>query len=353
MINRLSLFLVVLMFAGVARAQVGQAYAVIVVGEPGMPMYTRHYADRSARFAKVLESAGVSGDRLTVVPSTSTAEAVNEAIKTAVAKPTAADQFILILIGHGEMKETGPTFMVTGPDLPVKAISDQLKSLKAKSQIVLNFTSTSGDSLALFAQKGRVNITSTSLQQVNDTDLAEFFLQELEKKDGSKSLLDVYNRSTQAWGRWVVRQKTNPPAPEGSPPAPLGWMVEGRESTAIFKKLYGYDDVPENRKFLPSPLSEQPDAADPMLAVDGSAFWAQRRVISESPIIDDAAATEPVSALGEKGFAAVVASPQAGAIAAVTVLGKAEPVAPTKPQAVPAKKPATKPASQPATVPVE
>ena len=348
MLKRIVFILVAVLSVGVARAD-GQAYAVIVVGAPNSPMYTRHYADRSARFTKAVEAAGISGDRLTVMPSDSTASAVTDALAKAVAKPTAGDQFILIILGHGQLTDAGPTLMLNGPDLTFKTIADQLKPLKAKSQVVLNFSAASGDALALLAQKGRVNLTTSSPQQVNDSDLAEFFLQELERKGGEKSVLDLYNRSTQAWARWVVRQKTLPPAPEGAPPAPLGWMVEGRESTALFKKLYGYDDTPANRKYIASPDSEKPDEVDPPVVTNSSPRWAERRVISESPVIDDAVSDTPVSALSEKGFSAVVPSKECGEIAAMTVLGKAEPLKSAKPQAA---KPSTSPTSMPVS-PVE
>ncbi|CAN5467397.1 hypothetical protein BH10PLA1_BH10PLA1_12350 [soil metagenome] len=322
MLYRIIAIVAVLSFAGWARADApatgGQAYAVILVGAPGSPMYARHYADRVTRFTKVLNDAGVAADRLTVLPGTSTASAVIDAVSKAVAKPTADDQFILILIGHGELNESGCTLQLTGPDLQIAALADAIKPLKAHSQIVLNFSSVAGDAVKLFVQPGRVNIAGSSPGQVNDNDFAEFFLEELEKKTASRPLLDVYNAATQGFARWIVRQKSADG--EGQ----TGWIVEGRTSAAVFKKLYDAPDVPANRKFTASPASDADDVIDLPLVADSNPFWANRRLISENPSIDDSGATDvvPASALSAKGFASVMPSPTMGKVAARTVLGQ-------------------------------
>ena len=319
----------VLVLAGWVRAESpaasGQAYAVIVVGAPGSPMYARHYADRVARFTKVLADAGIPADRLTIVPSDTTAPAIIDAVSKAVARPSAQDQFILIVIGHGESTEFGATLQVPGPDLHIQALADALKPLKAGSQIVLNFSASSGDSIKLLAQPGRINIAGSSPTQTNDNDFAEFFLQALEKKSGKQSLLDLYNTATQNFARWTVRQKM----PEGE--GQTGWNVEGRESTAIFKHLYDSPDVPANRKFTPSPASDATDVLDPPLIPESDKGWANRRLISETPSIDDTGAPDaaPASALSVKGFVAVAESPTVGKLAAHTVLGQVPPKLPT------------------------
>src|SRR5205823_989517 len=131
--------------------------------------------------------------------------------------------------------------------------------------------------------------------QVNDNDFAEFVLQALENKEAkSQSMLDVYNRATLSFARWIVRQKT--PDGEGQ----TGWVVEGRESAEIFKRLYGADDVPANRKYVSTPAFEKPDVADPPLIAKSTPEWVNRRMISESPTIDDAGQTPAASALSAK-----------------------------------------------------
>jgi hypothetical protein len=296
----------------VANACLAQSRAVIVVGAPGSPMYQRHYDDRAKRFEAVLSKAGAS---VTIVNNKPAAD-VLAAVQKAAVESKSDEQFILVILGHGQVSEGGTTLVTPGADLQIAKLAKALEGVKCRSQIILNFAANAGDALPLLAMPGRVNIAGSSAQQVNDNDFAEFVLQELEANPKSP-LLDVYNHAVEKWAKWTVRQKMV--GEEGK----TGWNVEGKESAAIFKKLYDAADVPADRKFAASPASEKPDDPNPPLLPEPKAEWANRRVIAENPSIDDAGSKTPVSALGEKGFAAVAPSKEQpiGKVAAKTVLG--------------------------------
>jgi hypothetical protein len=296
----------------VASVCFGQSRAVILVGAPGSPMYQRHYDDRAKRFEAVLTKLGTS---VTVV-SNKPASDVLTAVQKAAGDSTADEQFVLVIIGHGQVSDAGTTLITPGADLQIAKLAKALEAVKCRSQVILNFAANAGDALPLLAMPGRVNIAGSSQQQVNDNDFAEFVLQELEVNSKSP-LLDVYNHAVEKWAKWTVRQKMV--GEEGK----TGWNVEGKESAAIFKKLYDAADVPADRKFVDSPASEKADNPNPPLLPEPKPVWTSRRVITENPSIDDAGSKTPVSALTDKGFAAVAATAEQpiGKVAAKTVLG--------------------------------
>lgn len=304
----------------VEKPWTGKAYAVVIVGAPGSPMYARHYTDRTSRFVAVLKNAGLDASRITTLsatenPSLSAAE-VTKALSGVVATLKPEDQFILVLMGHGAVADNSVTLMLPGPDLGAKAVAAELAKLKCRSQIVLNFSASAGDALALLGSRGRTNIAGSMPGQVNDNDFAEFMLQELEGK--SSDLLSAYNRATERYAKWIVRQKK--PAEEGQ----VGWIVEGKESAALFKKLYGDADVSPERKFIASAESEKPDDPNPSVVADGSPAWINRRVVTESPAIDDTGAGAPATAMDAKGLKPVAPGKDSpvGAAAGKTVLGR-------------------------------
>jgi len=303
----------------VVKPLTSNATAMIIVGASGNAMYERHYRDRATRFATVLKTAGLEADRIhTLSDSSQTATGVIQSMQKIVPTLKPEEQFILIFIGHGATDENSVTLMLAGPDLQMKDVANELSKLRSRSQIVLNFSASAGDASALLAAPGRISIAGAIAGQVNDNDFAEFVLQELEAKP-SLNLLDAYNRATARFARWLVRQKQAPA--EG----PRGWIVEGKESAAIFRKLYEGDDVPPERKFLATNESNKPDAANPPMMADGSAHWMMRRVVTETPSIDDAANGAPVTAIGPRGFEAVAPTNESpvGAVAAKTILGRA------------------------------
>lgn len=298
--------------------QRGKLHALVIVGAPGTPMYARHYNDRAARFTDILRNAGAT--QIDVLSATKDKALhtgdVLQSLQQAAQSLKPEDQFVLVLMGHGAVAENSVTLMLAGPDLEMKSVAAELNKLKCRSQIVLNFSASAGDALALLGAPGRINIAGSMPGQVNDNDFAEFMLQALEK--GPTDLLSAYNGAAERYAKWVVRQKK--PSEEGQ----VGWLVEGRESAQLFRKLYGEPDVSPERKFIPSPDSEKPDDPNVPVAPDASPAWFGRRVVTESPAIDDTGRGAPATAMDAKGLKPVAPGKDSpvGAAASKTVLGR-------------------------------
>jgi hypothetical protein len=325
----LALAILVLISAAASGQTTQRASAIhtlIIVGEPGSPMYQRHYQARAQGFVGAanlaeLRVGGGSPDTKTVVSgepagSGATAKQILAAVANLAAKAQPQDRLILVVLGHGSAGDGGVTLVTPGPDLQIKDLAAAVNAIQCQSQVILNFSASAGDALPLLAAPGRINIAGSSAGQVNDNDFAEFFLQEWTYHSAT-SVLELYNNAVLMWARWTVRQKMV--GEEGK----TGWNVEGKESAAIFKKLYDGADVPADRKFVDSPASAKADNPDPPLLPEPKPEWTNRRVITENPSMDDAGSKTPVSALTDKGFAAVTPSVDQpiGKVAAKTVLG--------------------------------
>jgi hypothetical protein len=330
----------------------GHCFVLIIAGHPGNELYARHYRDRTTRFynyfARQVHVAAanitlLSGDadfKEGIVSGPATAASIPAALAELRKRVTPEDQFILVLLGHGATSEESCTLMLPGPDLEVSTLATALDRLAARNQVVLNFASNSGDWIARLARAGRVLVSSSSPGQVNDSDFAEFFLQALETgaaDDAAKSppeqplsVLTAYNWATLHTAQWTVRQRlsSNPDTP--------GWTVDGKQSAALFQKLYSGPGVSADRRFIPSPASETPDAPVELVNKQDES-WFGRRLVSETPALQDRGAADKEgarSALGEKGFQPLLgaSAKEIGFLARRTVLGSPQllPVPPAK-----------------------
>ena len=343
---------------GADAAARGQCFVLIVTGHPGNGLYARHYRDRTTRLHKYLTGQarvtaanitvlsgpdktgtgsepspfssaekgrrevpvpvlsgprGDSGSKDAIVTAPATAERILATLADLGKKVKPDDQFIFVLLGHGATSEESCTLMLPGRDIEFAAVAQSLDRIAARNQVVLNFASNSGDTLALLGHAGRVVVTASSPGQVNDNDFAEFFLQALENGAGDSGdeskatakgrpsdLLATYNWAVLHTAQWTVRQRlsTDPETP--------GWTVEGKQSAEVFQKLYSGPEVSADRRFVPSPASEQPDGPIDLVCTHDDS-WAGRRLITEHPALDDRgggnkAAAKGVSALGDKGY---------------------------------------------------
>ena len=330
-----------LAFAQIASAtRPAKACALIVVGTPGTPLYARHYRDWAGRFHRYLTaSAGLaSGDVLVLgeqkdLPNRSgevTAAAIQAALTSLSGKVTNQDQFILILIGHGE---PGGTLAIPGPDLTPTMLADGLKAVATGNQVIINMSSCSGAVISSLAGPGRIIITASGPTQTSDSDFAEFLLLALEgnlpgatpppsppAKPAAADLLTAFNTASNVFAQWITSQQQTE----------TGWVVQGRSFRDIFSKLYSGDDVPPGRK-LSSDISGAQD--DPPLVLPPQtdvAFWTGRRLPTETPLIEDTGKTDGVAATGPEGYKPVGGekSSDVGALARRTVLGRPALLAP-------------------------
>jgi hypothetical protein len=369
-------------------ARAGQCFALIVTGQSGSKVYARRFADWTGRVHAYLTSnalipAGnvvvLCGDKELVdkkapmAGALATADSVAKAISEMSRRVAPQDQFVLVMIGHGSLCNSRPQFVLPGRQLDADQLGKALSVIQAKNQVILDFSGSSGDFLKVlaskYAQPGRVDIAATRGGEQADPVFCEFFLAGLETgkahgasalpqtpgapvaaaagaaKAGPVTLLEAFNWASYQSAQWISRQQIDD---DGN------WVVKGKETVALFKKLYTGDEGEAGAR----KMSDESDAAGPDAVVDlanpkdvqTAKVWDHRRIINEHATLDDAsglaagngAAPGPQAAPGEAkdseefvgataldidaGYKPVSAGKagEQGNLAAGTVLGKCD-----------------------------
>ena len=249
----LALAAMLLAAAPLARAK-DTCHALLIGGMPGTPIHARHYRDWLKRFhAYLTKTAGVPAANVTVLSGDKdftdplvTGLATGEAIEKAFARQAAGcardDQFVLFLVGLGTSTGKVPLLVLPGRDVDARQLADWLGKVPAANQVVLNFLSASGDFTPVLSAEGRVVVCANMPSENAPPVYPEFFLRGLEsrradgrdapaagKKDGVITVLEAYHWAAWNAAQWIARQHK---AGENA------WRLDGRESVAIFRKLY-------------------------------------------------------------------------------------------------------------------
>ncbi len=337
-----------------ASAPAGKCHALLVTGPSGSSLYARRHEDWLKRFHNYLTvQAGVPAGNVTVlcgdkdfkdgiVSGPATSESVVKAITDMSKIIRPQDQFILVLIGHGSLSDSKPSLVMPGPDLTGDQLARALVDVRARSQIILNFSGSSGDLLKSLSRKGRINVAATSGDEGGEPVYAEFFLRGLESgrargegtvaatassspsvsAKGPVSVLEAYNWAAYQTALWTSRQSAQK---DGT------WIVNGKESVEIFKKLYGgKEDELGSRKLSDASDAASSDAVVEILApreAEAAKSWGGRRIVNEHAMIEDRGLEGGASALrGDKGYEPLTGAKEGeeGFVAAQTVLGRTE-----------------------------
>ncbi|MFA4945281.1 MAG: hypothetical protein WC789_11340 [Lentisphaeria bacterium] len=321
--------------------------ALLVGGTPGTPMHARHYANWLARFRSLLldrAAPGAAPDLLLLTPQpeipgrtgAATAATLQEAIASLAKRTAPQDQFILILIGHGQ---PDGALALPGPDLPPAQLAEALKPMPAERQIILDFTSCSGAAIPALAKPGRILVAANGASETADSEFAEFLLLTLEGKLTNTAdeqpfaapgrpltLLTAFNAASHEFAQWIARQRL----PKGSD----GWLVQGRRSREIFRRLYGAADVPPAKQMAPpDPAVEKKDDVLLPLVPENppdEAAWAGRRLPNGHPLLEDTGKSDGASALGPDGYQPLTGDKDGavGFLAKQTGFGQPAPPAP-------------------------
>ena len=307
----------------------GQSYALLIGGLPGPDPYGKWYADWLGRFQTYLtKSAHLPDANVTVLSGKdATLDAITAAFGKFAQRAKPQDQFILFVVGHGEIDGAAPTLELAGPDPTALQIAALLNAFPAKNQVVLNFSASSGDFLKVLAAPDRVNLTATSPTELEEPVFPEFFLRGLESKradtgkTGTITMLEAYNWATQQTAFWISRwQETSDPK---STDASI-WKASGKETVEIFQKLYS--GVP-GRQLDPDSDAKAADTPVDVVPPDGqvTADWATRRVVDEHALLEDCGQGIGVSEIADKGLQPILGQKPGdpGYLAAHTVLGQA------------------------------
>ena len=310
------------LFAGTAPVSAGACRVVIIGGLPGTPVHARRFTDWCDRFrAYCTGKLGLPAAQVTTVNATTkgvSSVEVLEAITRTGAASDPADQFILFIVGHGDIADGDATLAMPGRDVRAGDLKTALAAVRAGSQIVIHAGAASGDMLASLAATNRIVMTGTSPGEQADPVFAEFFLQALERADRPPALLDVFNAASLETARWIRRLSQTETA----------WRAEGKETIRLFKKLSGGPQGMAGARSLdPASRAVEPDPDIPLLApAAGQPSVPERtRVITEHAMLEDAGRDTGLAAIGSQGYVPLKAerAGETGFRAALTRIGDA------------------------------
>jgi hypothetical protein len=302
----------------------------MVGGWPGSPVYAKRYRSWMMRLRSHLTDVGdvpaanipiISGDDEFVeeahVEGTATGDTVAALLTKMQAVVREEDQFILVICGHGTITSDPPSLVLRGPDFDAKTLASLLKSIKARNQVVLNFSASAGAFVRFIAARHRVNVAANSASEGVEPVFGEFFLRALEEKradgwkapeagrrDGKVTVLEAYNWATWQAAQWIARQNH------------LGgrmWRISGAKSGEVFRTLCsGPEDAMGSRTVRVSGSSDEPDPVMPLRPPGGqyTEEWRTRRIITEHASLEDCGEEVPVSALTPAAMAMAIGGGQ-------------------------------------------
>jgi hypothetical protein len=161
---------------GLAAPAHAELFYLIVGGLGGEEAYAEQFDKDAAALAGVARRT-TADSRVTLLKGeAATREAVVKAFDSLRTRAKAADNVIVMLIGHGSYDGDTYKLNLPGPDLDGAEIAQLLQAIPARAQLVVNATSASGAVLETWAGEGRTLITATrSGFERNATRFAEHF----------------------------------------------------------------------------------------------------------------------------------------------------------------------------------
>ena len=332
-----------------ARGAPPATRALLVAGLGGSPQYSRLLLDWVARFHAVLtKQCGVPADHVAVL---SEAEATTANVKAAMGELAKTlrpkDQFILFIVGHGQISEESGKLCLPGTDLKATELGDLLDALPTDQFVIINAASGGADFLKAYLRPSRVILTAAGYEtEGTQTYFAEFLLRGLEESradangDKAVDLLEAYAYAARETANFYHRQYRveRPDLGRDVKPTPgkFYWLVRGKETRAIWRKFYeGTDNVlarPQPQRndegktedTLPADLDAEPDAT-PKFGRFGK-HWSFRRMLAEHARLDDTGVSKRAFFLWRPyAFEDLPQDPkpgETGCLARQTVLGK-------------------------------
>ena len=161
---------------GVAAPAHAELYYLIVGGLGGEATYTEQFAKDTEALATVARRTTSQNRVIVLKGEGATREALTNALESLRTRAKAADNVVVMLVGHGSYDGELYKMNLPGPDMDGDEFAKLLSAVPAKSQLVVNTTSASGAVLEKWAHDGRTLITATrSGFERNATRFAQYF----------------------------------------------------------------------------------------------------------------------------------------------------------------------------------
>lgn len=153
-----------------------ESYYLIVAGLGGEPAYSEQFEKDATSLAAVARRTTAESRVMLLRGEQATREALVNAFESLRTRTKAADDLIVMLIGHGSYDGETYKLNLPGPDIDGKEFAELLGKVPARSQLIVNATSASGAVLEMWAGEGRTLITATrSGFERNATRFAQHF----------------------------------------------------------------------------------------------------------------------------------------------------------------------------------
>jgi hypothetical protein len=275
-----------------APARKTEVWALLLGGSQGEPVYGRAMSDWLNRAHALLTKEwkvdpshvlllAEKHEKVNLPPAEApTLENVRNAFKKLKDAMKSGDRLIVLMVGHGQTNEPVGKFCLPGPDLDAEELAKMLDALATTNVVLLHFAGGGAEFQQKLGRKGRVIVcASGKLGEGNQVYFAEFFLRAYEtkaadeNKDGKITLLEAFNWAGHETVNWYHRQYRNR---DGT------WRVLGKETRALWKKLYEGSD-----KKLATPDNEDDPDIEPVWGKEPTDDWLSRRILAEHASLDD------------------------------------------------------------------
>lgn len=194
-----------------ARAAV---YYVTVAGLGGEPDYEQRFTASARDLDKVFKSDGPSAHVYTLTGKDATGAQLRETLAAIARDAKPADDFVLILIGHGSFDGVEYKFNMAGPDLTAAEIAGMCDRVPSRRQLVVDATSASGGAVTAFERPGRAVIAATkSGTEKNAVVFARYWVEALQDsgtdtdKSDSISAMEAFTYAAKKTASFYDSQK--------------------------------------------------------------------------------------------------------------------------------------------------
>jgi len=207
----LGICLLGLLLALPARASV---YSVTVAGLVGEPDYEQRFTASATDLDKLLKAAGADVHVYTLTGGQATRARLSQVLGEVARDAKPEDDFVLILIGHGSYDGIEYKLNLVGTDISAADLAALCNQVRAKRQLIVNTTSSSGGSLPALQRAGRAVVASTkSGTEKNATVFARYWVEALQDpaadvdKNESVSALEAFQYADRKTAEFYTSQK--------------------------------------------------------------------------------------------------------------------------------------------------
>jgi hypothetical protein len=207
-------FCLLLLLSSASVCAHAATYFVTVAGLGGEPDYDQRFIGNAKDLDKVFKTAGSTTQIFTLTGAQATATQLRSTLATVAQQATAADDFVLILIGHGSFDGTEYKFNLVGPDLTAAEIAALCDRILARRQLIVDTTSSSGGAVPALERSGRAVIAATkSGTEKNATVFARYWVESLQDpaadvdKNGAVTAMEAFTYATKKTAAFYDSQK--------------------------------------------------------------------------------------------------------------------------------------------------